>query len=100
MAEGIAAKEAKEDVQIQTELPELPTIAYCDDVHIVGEPARAITAYNRWSYLELELELIQPHMTQNPVLRGEAKRQKSVQLLERPLNAKVGVPLSIGSSRC
>ena len=61
---------------------------------------------------ELELELIQSHMTQKPMLRGEvgacrftqltstAKRKQSVQLVERPLNAKVGVPPSIGSSRC
>ena len=60
---------------------------------------------------ELELELIQSHMTQKPVLRGDvgacrftqltstAKRQQSIQLVERPLNAKVWVPPSIGSSR-
>ena len=59
--------------------------------------------------LELELELIQSHMAQKLELRGKvgacrftqltstAKRQRSVQVVERPLNAKVGVPPSIGS---
>ena len=61
---------------------------------------------------ELELELVQSHMTQEPILRGEvgacrftqltstAPRQQIVQEVERPLNAKAGVPPSIGSSRC
>ena len=36
---------------LQREYPDLLVVAYCDDVHIVGQPQRAIEAYHRWAYL-------------------------------------------------
>ena len=39
------------------EFPDLLVLAYADDVHIVGPPARAVKAYNRWVELyESELQ--------------------------------------------
>ena len=61
---------------------------------------------------QLELELIQTHMAQKPVLRVEeggvlirARDKHSEKLIKcrasgTSLNAKVGVPPSIGSSHC
>jgi hypothetical protein len=37
--------------QLQEEFPDLLVIAYCDDVHLVGEPSRVLEAYRRWAYL-------------------------------------------------
>ena len=38
-------------VQLADEFPDLLIVAYCDDVHIVGPPARAVQAYLRWEHL-------------------------------------------------
>ena len=38
-------------VRLAAEFPDLLILAYCDDVHIVGPPARAIKAYHRWASL-------------------------------------------------
>ena len=35
------------------------------------DPSAAVVAINKAIELELELDLIQPHMTQKPVLQGE-----------------------------
>lgn len=37
--------------QLAGEFPDLLILAYCDDVHIVGDPKRAIEAYHRWAFL-------------------------------------------------
>ena len=37
--------------KLQAEFKDLLIIAYCDDVHIVGDPATVIKAYRRWAYL-------------------------------------------------
>jgi hypothetical protein len=36
---------------LQREYPDLLIVAYCDDVHVVGPPGKAIEAYHRWAYL-------------------------------------------------
>ena len=36
---------------LRREYPELLIVAYCDDVHFVGQPKRAVEAYHRWAYL-------------------------------------------------
>jgi hypothetical protein len=46
--------------QLRAEYPDLTIVAYCDDVHILGPPSRAILAYKRWAQLyctELQGEL-------------------------------------------
>ena len=71
--------------QLQTEFPDLLIIAYCDDVHIVGDPARAITAYHRWSYLY------------GSTLQGELRNDKGIAFapnpnLDAPLLHSLGLP--------
>ena len=46
--------------QLRAEYPDLTIVAYCDDVHILGPPSRAILAYKRWAQIyctELQGEL-------------------------------------------
>ena len=38
-------------LQMQHEFPDLLILAFCDDVHFVGDPSRAVAAYKRWAYL-------------------------------------------------
>jgi len=38
-------------LQLRSEFPDLLILAYCDDVHVVGPPERAIKAYKRWAHL-------------------------------------------------
>jgi hypothetical protein len=37
--------------KLQAEFKDLLIIAYCDDVHIVGDPVKVAEAYQRWAYL-------------------------------------------------
>jgi len=50
--------------KLSKEFPDLLILAYCDDVHIVGDPKRAIAAYHRWALLYGE------------VLQGELRDEK------------------------
>jgi len=38
-------------LQLQRDFPDCHITAYCDDLTIVGPPARAILAYKKWSYI-------------------------------------------------
>ncbi len=45
---------------LKSEFPDLTILSYCDDVHILGPPSRAIMAYKRWAQIyctELQGEL-------------------------------------------
>ena len=69
--------------QLQAEFKDLLILAYCDDVHIIGNPTRAIKAYHRWAYLY------------GAVLQGEMRHDKGLTYSPTvPISAlqKLGLP--------
>ena len=74
--------------RLQTEFPDLLIIAYCDDVHLVGDPARVALAYRRWAFLY------------GSDLQGELRSDKSSvfapsHLLSKPQLVGLGFPADI-----
>jgi hypothetical protein len=51
-------------LQLRTEFPELLILAFCDDVHFVGDSIKAVQAYKRYKFLYSE------------VLQGELRDDK------------------------
>ena len=73
-------------VQMQEEYPELLVVAFCDDVHFVGDPAKAAEAYKRWAYLY------------SRVLQGELRDDKGIAYsptLDAELLYRLGLPVSM-----
>ena len=66
-------------LRLRSEFPDLLIVAYCDDVHIIGPPDRAIEAYERWAYMyvnELQGELRDDKgVTYSPVVSEAHLRQ-------------------------
>jgi len=60
----------------KAEFKDLLIVAYCDDVHIVGDPATVIKAYRRWAYLygaELQGEMRHDKgLAYSPLISAEA----------------------------
>jgi hypothetical protein len=73
-------------LQLQSEFPELLILAYCDDVHIIGPPDRAIIAYRKWAGLY------------NSVLQGELRDDKGCvysPTVNRETLHDLGLPTSV-----
>ena len=72
--------------QLRSEFPDLLILAYCDDVHVVGSPERAIKAYKRWAHLY------------GSILQGELRDDKGVAFsptVSEPQLRSLGLPASM-----
>jgi hypothetical protein len=72
--------------QLRSEFPDLLILAYCDDVHVVGSPERAIKAYKRWAHLY------------GSILQGELRDDKGVAFsptISEPQLRSLGLPASM-----
>ena len=73
------------------DFPDLLVIAYCDDVHIVGDPQKVLQAYRHWAHLY------------GKNLQGELRSDKShifapSLTLPQPEFAKMGFPSDMAFS--